>query len=486
MSSTDGGTRAHQIAAALEKLTLTRDRSFRDAMVDSIGRDLESPLNAQDSDYPRIHLYNIVTACMDRPGAMEGMIRFLEFAAGDLPGTALVRRLVSPVADSIPATDRSAAQRMLEGRTIPHLSRIFCIACGGAVTPPGHLRDAWEAFSILLDLNARPDGLPPHLMFAALFAQAPEAKSVADELWAWVDEQAGVLRAQGAAAGADTLLTLRNGHTVPTAALPLHLVIMIESSLVDGPGMYVIDHWRQFHPTEWRPEPAGTRKTCAISDIPLRVAELIQDAISGWASQFNDPLAIEFVLPMELINLGVDQWLWEPDDGEGVPIGAAFEVVVRSQDRLSDTSWHYAWRRRSRMLADPSHDCRIHPMPDGMNGDARKFRVYLDQSTAVACLLETPPDEEPGRSQLKAALKTGLPAVLWCRDRRAVARFSEAVGAINARRLPPEIKRLRQNAILAQGAESSYAQHISLLWDDHGHFLDVNASILTPGPSTSA
>lgn len=478
--SRDPASPIHQIAEALAKIPLTRDRSFRDAMIDSIGRELESPVNVPDSPYAQIHLYYIVTACTDRPGALAAMVRFLEYAAGELPGTALVRRLVSPAADVLPAADRDAARRLLEGRTIPHLSRIFCVACGGAVTPPGHLRDAWEAFSLLLDANARPDGVPPHLAFAALFAQASDVRDVADELRAWVEDQAGVLRAQGAGQAADTLLAIHEDHKVPPPGLPLHLIIMIEPSLTEGPGVYSIRHWRQAHPSEWRPEPASTEWVCTLAGIPPRVAELIQETISGWASQFDDPLALDFVLPIELINLDVDQWFRESGDEQAVPIGAEFEVVVRSQDRISEATWHYAWRRRSRMLADPSHDCRIHPTPPGMDGDPRKFRVYLDQATAVACILDTPPDTEPGRSQLIAALRAGLPVVLWCRDRASMSRFGDAIGGINARRLPPEIKRLRQNAILAEDSNLSFARHISLLWDDHGHFLDVDTPLRHP------
>ncbi|WP_460356041.1 VMAP-C domain-containing protein [Actinoallomurus acanthiterrae] len=479
MTGTESGSSVPRIADALEGISLMLDRSVRDAMVDFIGRELDGPLNVRDSDYAKIHLYNLVAACADRPGAFQAMVRFLDHVAGDLPGTALVRRMISPVAEALPTADCTAVRRLLEGRTIPQLTRIFCIACGGSVPPPGHLNDAWEAFSILLDMNARPDGTPPHLLFAALFAQAPEAKGVAEGLRAWIVDQAMLLRAAGAEEAADSLLAIRD-RTWPAAGLPLHLIIMIEPSLTEGPGGFLITHWRQFHPAEWRPEPAGRETRCGFDDIPGGVADLIREAVSGWASQFNDPLTIEFVLPSELINLDVDQWLREPPDDQSVPIGAEFEVVVRSRDRLSETSWHHAWRRRSRMLADPSHDCRIHPTPPDMNGDPRKFRVYLDQATAVACILDSSPDEEPGRSQLKASLRAGLPVVLWCRDRRSAADFGAAVAAINARRLPPEIKRLRQNAIIAEGTGSTYGQHISLLWDDHGHFLDVNARIRLP------
>lgn len=474
------GVDVPRIAEALASIPMLLDRSYRDAMVDHIGRELDGPLDVRDSGYPKIHLYNVVAACADRPGALKAMVRFLDFVAKDLPGTALVRRLVSPVEEVLPAADCTAVRRLLEGRTIPQLTRIFYIACGGTQTPPGHLHDAWEAFSILLDANARPDGTPPHLLFATLFAQAPEAKGVAEDLRAWIAHQTELLRAAGAEEAADSLQALRDDRRWPAAGLPLHLIVMIEPSLTEGPGKYVITHWRQCHPAEWRPEPAGTVEGCGGDDIRDRVADLIQEAVSDWASRFNDPLTIEFVLPFELINLDVDQWFRDPLDDQSIPIGVEFEVVVRSRDRLSKTSWHHAWRRRSRMLADPSHDCRIHPTPPEFNGDARKLRAYLDQAAAVACILDSSPEADPGRSQLRTALHAGLPVVLWCRDSDSAADFGAAIGAINARRLPPEIKRLRQDAIIAEGATSAYGLHISLLWDDHGHFLDVDGPIQPP------
>lgn len=90
-----------------------------------------------------------------------------------------------------------------------------------------------------------------------------------------------------------------------------------------------------------------------LSAVREHVGALIHEAERGWAYELDDSLVLEFVLPLDMINLDVDQWT---RDASGMPdpppLGAEYEILVRSQERLRALGLHRAWRQRWQVLVD--------------------------------------------------------------------------------------------------------------------------------------
>lgn len=476
-----------EIAKVLREIPALLDRSAQATLVESVGRDLGRALVVRDGSTPQVHLYNIVAACHDEPGGLDAMMRFLDYLVSDHPATARVRALISPVQDAVTAEDGQVIDRLLRGRRTAHLARLFCVAAGGAVTPPAVLRDALHAFHILADHNVRADGLAPHLVFVSLLAEAvamgaePQAAVLAAELRDWLARQVRRMRDDGQDDIADRLTRLDHCRgPVPDASLPICVVIMVEPDLTGPPGGYVLSHWRQIDPTTWCPEPGGERIRLRVAEIPDAVAHLLQEAETGWARPLGEPLYVEFVLPTELLNLDVDQWTRErPPDPYSVPIGTEYDVVVRSQERLRTPVWHRSWQRRSRLLHEPGAECVVHELPHGLAERPRALRVHLNrEESVVACLLTAPPDVEPGRSQLAVAMRAGLPVVLWCRDAECGEQLTRLLRNLDIRQLRSRIRQLRSAAAMGDSdPDAKLGSHITLLWDDQERFLDLTEPI---------
>ncbi|WP_369809081.1 hypothetical protein [Nocardia sp. NRRL S-836] len=76
----------------------------------------------------------------------------------------------------------------------------------------------------------------------------------------------------------------------------------------------------------------------------MRAGELVA-GVEGWAENASS-ISIEFILPKDLLNLPVEQWLG-PADEIAMPIGIDYPVSLRSLERSWDKEKHRRWRRRS-------------------------------------------------------------------------------------------------------------------------------------------
>jgi hypothetical protein len=405
---------------------------------------------------------------------------------------------VSPAQSLLEPSVEMQARDLLEGLSVPYLARLYHVAAGGGLAPgPNRLIDAWDAFSILLDVNAGPEG-PPHLVFVELLIQMMERKPApgerpAREEWRaaklreWLTGQLEVLRAAGDTGTADRLDRIREQPDLAIRAdLPIYLIIQLEPipDLEEGLRLCRLSHWRQLHPLRWCPEP-GEDRVVPLDQVPEHIAELIQDAEGGWAYQLDDSLVLEFVLPLELLGLAPDLWTRDPPGAPyPTPLGAEYEVIVRSHDQLRPLNLHRAWRRRWRVLAD-AIECTTHwAAMDGPSDPELLRDRLLTRKDVVTCVLSSAPDREPGRTELAMALRTGIPVVLWHRGDSTPFEFREAMREVierpDIRGLPGDIKRLRGTAALGEDRAAWASREMTLLWDDPHHFLGQTAPLRPP------
>ncbi|MEV0667409.1 hypothetical protein ACIBI3_37730 [Actinomadura luteofluorescens] len=479
---------ALEIVEALADVRELQDASGRMTFIHAIGEVLGTPLLIQHHSSPKIILYNVVTACREHAGGMEALLLALDFLAGTTLAAARVRRLAWP------ETRHDDLSDVLTGLRMPELLRIYHTACGADPVAVDRPDDAWKAFSALPRMNTGDETVPPHLVFVELLLRAmrrraSEADGGADawrveKLVRWLDAQI----AGGDRLGAGDLGWLRDQEAADPAPLePCYLIMQLEPA-GEAPDDQLIrlSHWRQIHPFEWRPQ-RGADRVLPLAQIPAAVRDLIQEAESGWAYHLDDPLVLEFVLPMDLLHLAPDQWSLDPQsEPYPTPLGCEYEVVVRSFERLRTLPLHRAWRRRWSTLALAGD-----ALPAGLRiagpTDLDRLRgMLMNDGNVVVYVLSSRPDREPGRTELRMALRAGVPVVLWNREDASPDELADVLGRIreekDIRRLPAVVKQIRAQALLDDGRDRSLFSSMALLYDDPHHYLTETPSALEASP----
>ncbi|MEV3924143.1 effector-associated domain 2-containing protein [Actinomadura coerulea] len=491
------------IVALLLDIPDMREAAARSIVLHYISEHVRAPVLLPDLPQPRYYLYHLVLACREIPDGLQLLVRAIEFVAGPTAAVAHLKRMLSPVRAHLEPVVETQIEDLLTDLRIPSLTRLYVAATGnGIATVPFRLTDAWDAFSALLDHNTAPGKPSPHLIFVAMLLQTMQTRQTAgsagtEEAWRlkrlreWLALQTEQLRGAGDVAQADYLDRMRDrsGVLATRADKPIYLIIQLEPlpDLVEDEVMCRLSHWRQIHPLEWRPEP-GDDKVVRLSEVREHVGALIHEAERGWAYELDDSLVLEFVLPLDMINLDVDQWTRDASEmPDPPPLGAEYEILVRSQERLRALGLHRAWRQRWQVLVDAVDGLTYwaaagepaHPRPMGDR--------LLSSREIVACVLSGPPDREPGRGELWKALRAGVPVVLWHRADRLAPEMREAVRQVvdrpDIRALPTDIRRLRGNAPSHDGNGRS-ALEVTLLWDDPNHFLDDARALRAPAART--
>jgi hypothetical protein len=475
-----------EIVDLLSEVRELQEEAGRSILVHAIGEALGQPIMLPAYPTPKFFLYYLVLACRDFPAGMSALVNAVEFIAGRTVAAVRLRRLVSPAQDLLEPAIETQIEDLLTDLRVPSLPRLYYAAVGSSVASvPRHLDDAWEAFSVLLDHNCAPDRPPPHLAFVAMLLQALKARDAeglddsrrAKRLREWLTAEIETLRHEGATAPADELDRMRDRpEPISTGSdQPIYLIIQLEPmpELAEEDTMCRLSHWRQVDPLGWRPEP-GEDRVVPLRDVPDHVAELIQEAEGGWAYQFDDSLVLEFVLPLDMINLALDQWTRDPPESPyPTPLGTEYEIVVRSYERLHARDLHRAWRQRWQVLAE-AIECATYWAGTQEPAQRMSDRLQTSRET-VACVLSGPPDREPGRTELWMALRAGIPVVLWHRADESDEELKQMLRGVVGRppdlvELPRNIKRLRGAA--PPGHLEREPMQVTLLWDDPNHFLD--------------
>lgn len=468
-----------------------QEESGRTAILYTIGEFLGEPVMVSPQPNPRLFLFYLVLTCRELPGGEEALVNALEAIAGRTGAVVRLRRLVSPAQDLLEPAVETEIEDLLTGIRVSSLARLYYAAVGNSVASmPRPLNDAWDAFSVLLDHNCAPDRPPPHLSFVAMLLQAVKARDGGDpketrranHLRQWLTREIETLKQRGAATQAEELARMRDRpKPIAVGSEPLYLVVQLEPmpELDEDEEMCRLSHWRQVDPVGWRPV-AGEDRIVPVHEVAVHVAELIREAESEWAYPFDDALVLEFVLPLTLINLALDEWTRDPPDTRyPTPLGTEYEIHVRSYERLHMRDLHRAWRQRWRVLVETAESATY--WADAKDSGRRMGDRLRASPTTVACVLSGPPDREPGSSELWMALRAGVPVVLWHRTDESDEDLKEVLRDVVDR--PGLVKQSIKRMRCAAPAEQSTREpmQISLLWDDPNHILDEPEALRHPG-----
>jgi len=453
----------------LEQVHSLADPGTRRLFVQLLNEHFKTTLVIEDLPAPRTHLFNIVLAC--RGQHPQGLNKLGEVLEQIEPGSTPVRK-ARAVIEEMTATalisddDRRELLHLLETTPVDRLAEFVRTAAGSAVALISNERHPLEALTTLERLNARPDGMPPLLVFVELVATHSTGQH-ADQLREWNNRQAARMGVK------ERLTAVRLDHTPEPLAqddLVAYLVIRIEQDLLDG-DRYTVAHWRNNDPTEWLPR-RGKSFAGSLAELRAHVADLVADAEMTWAKDAA-AIRVEFLLPYHLLNLPVDQWDLEAGNPPPRLLGLHYQVVVRSLDRARSPRWHREWRRRWQLLtkmptATPTQEEHWH----WSTGTRTRHLSVLDAKLATKkhivslVLRSAPAGAEPG--EVMVGVRSGVPVMLWQRTESGRSAFETEVKGLRDA-LPELVERLRElrsRARLSARADTHVGSRISLLWDD--------------------
>lgn len=377
------------------------------------------------------------------------------------PAPAAAARVLPQLSDQ----EMNRLAGMLTGLDVPALRAVIGRVAGHDVQAALPGDDAWSVVWHLAEFNAGPDGLPPVMLFVELLARQVGDRSLRDRLRAWNDRQANTLELMAELAHA------RSSAAPIAADVRLHLMIVVQPDGIET-DRYMVCAWRQSDPDEW-PPPREEAHAAREDEIEQLIDELVLDAERAWQGH-TGTAALEIVLPRKLLRLPVHLWHKEHVSGNPRPLCLEYSVVVRSLERMVTDYWHRAWKRRWRTLQDDPRQADVHfARPAGPDSPYAIDAVLESEELCTAIVLSGAPSPEPGKAdQLTAALRSGLPAVLWHRldaDEASIRRIVDWLAdGDGLRDLPTRSHVLRRDAHRddVPRFDGAAVLELFLLWDD--------------------
>ncbi|HWC84872.1 MAG TPA: hypothetical protein VG756_33340 [Pseudonocardiaceae bacterium] len=388
------------------------------------------------------------------------------------------RTSIAQPLDVLSEAEHDELRGLLTDVEVAQLPVLVARATGVNVPADGVGPTVWDAVEYLLDINARPVGVPPVLIFVALLTTRVEEK-LGQKLLAWNESVAGRHRVL------DQVREFRVTEKPEDDAL-LHLMVLVEHDGVD-PERLLVSHLRQDNPEVWPPQRSDVR-VVGSADLENEIDDLVRRAEIAW-SGFRGEVALEFVLPRTLLHLPVQRWRKEANTPGAVPLSLEYTVVLRSLERMRSAQWHRVWHNRWQTLTSAPHKARVHFARPADPDQPYRINAELTDPQLVAIVLSQGPDVEarPG-DELAAALRSGLPAVLWVHPRcpeeilrTAVTHLAEHGGL---RQLPARLLSARRKTMIEPNDQQTFADAIHnlvLMWDDPRRLVKLDPSL--PGNS---
>ncbi|MCO8271726.1 hypothetical protein M1L60_14105 [Actinoplanes sp. TRM 88003] len=346
-------------------------------------------------------------------------------------------------------------------------------AVGGLAPPPADHESLVEMAARLAARNAGPDRIPPLIRFAEHVA-ARAAHRLGGQMRAWTDRVARQILQIGELIPAyrqsvdETVARERGAGRPPIRPC---LLIQIERDGIES-GRCEVRYWIQRRLRHWDPEPSDPQQT-TFRELERVLQQAIRHAESSW-HDLDEPVGIELLLPVDLLNTAVEWWHTELGSAAPVPLCLDYRVVVRSLDRMRAPHRHRVWNQRWRSLWQNPRPPRVQQGrsdadKEGLGPWTARLRENLD---VTAVVLGASPEEEAGGQELQSALRAGIPVILWDHRPGALAsEMAQLLGRVTA--VPPgelidRVHALRHNAgLLASAAQHRHpGRHLAVLWDD--------------------
>ncbi|MFJ6929656.1 hypothetical protein ACIQUP_20415 [Streptomyces nigra] len=467
---------------ALLSVGALRERSARALLAEMVGESLDRRVDLREQATVPMQLLELVRFCTRCPDGLSALARKLPMLDPGCPQAVLVRRLADEWTavdslDGLPEITDSwdFLTGTLGALTMSHEMRTALVRAATharVAAPPTHAENPWHDFLHMAGQGAPRDGLPPWMLYLDRSTDSMNHLLAGEVL---ARNRKWALRC-----GLAQLLDMERTQRLrsPTAPVRPHqefLAIHITPDPLDSES-YTVSH--SFMSTARGPhwEQGDALPQVPRDGLEEAVSGIVR-SVEGAAGDRPADLWLEFVLPFELLNLPVDWWPRDTTESPHVPLAVDYPVVIRSLDRLQNSAWHRFWRHRWLQLSlgePPAQSLYVHAV-GGDGGHLRGLEARLgDNQQVVATVLSEPPlpGQNHGRRELEAALRSGLPVVIWHRTDRSTQEFLDVVRTLLAegwQRLPAKVAAYRRQAAIHDGDDRDGhhpGRHLTLLWDD--------------------
>jgi hypothetical protein len=452
------------IVQVLERTGRFAGLSARTELIRLIARQRSVVLGIEPVAHERTHLLFIVRACGNRD-CLSDLVEALDEYGLDEQVMWRLRQLndewdgLANVADP----DRwLTIKDILEQVDVSNGISLFR-AVQWRSPPPAHCRSVWHLFAFLATSNSDEQGAPSFMTFLWLVADQLDGRSGRPlrELLRRMASEWNITDTFQRVSAARRLEVGRSGEN---AAL---LILIEPHPLKDG--LYTVMHWYGWA-ADRRLLIKGTDLEVRYDALQDAVQSIVQSVESEWPTN-DQRLHIEFILPFAMLNVPVEQWPKEIDEDDGpVPLFKHYSVVVRSLDRMRHPGRHRVWRARWDMLTDSPTLARClygQDVPHRLEEE-----ITLD-SRIVAVVLSEPPQHRRGEgmNEIRIAIRTGIPIIMWHRAEAPDAAFRHGVeeslihyGEIA--NLPDRVFELRLTDRGPDDERAEVGRNLVLLWDD--------------------
>ncbi|MDX8029221.1 hypothetical protein SK803_03325 [Lentzea sp. BCCO 10_0856] len=465
------------LVEGLRRIPSLKDRSGRNLFVRMMCDEL-GDLPFEEHANVTSHLYSVAEVCKRHPDGLTTLMVVLERIEQGSVHVAELRDVVqSMTAPRLWSQQESENLfRLLDGAVLPDVAEIYHAVVG--LTAPSLSAQAGyvDVLRALETLNADPSGTPKPLVFVEHLAMRVRPE-LAAELRLWSDRQAAHMGLSAELVAVRRAAAEAPARTMPPPRSDAYLILQVQREGAAGEE-YRLSHWRQLGQSgDWSPM-RGEDVVGDLESVKVRVAELVEEVEAEWA-RFRPNIRIEFVLPSEIINLDVDQWPWETDSLIPEPMGCRYPVVVRSLERMATLKWYRWWHDRWDELRSQLSDTGAvqresawWSRPANEDGLRRLTSAFARTPKLVSLVLSAPPSAEMvGRDEVAAALRAGVPLILWHRERCDSVEFvAVAESLLHGAGDPHDLlERLRLARVTAfeQGAVPGHVgEKLTVLLDD--------------------
>jgi hypothetical protein len=456
------------IERLLECSSLQSDAG-RQILVEMIAGAIGQRLPVHSQGTLRIQLFEIVMWCAKVPEGLPILIDTVIQLEQETWHTITLQLLLDEwlAVDLVPTEDWPIFRSALSDLAPPKLNELFIAATRSRLpSPPARCTTAWQIFVYLTGVNAGADGLSPSMIFLDQLAELLPSE-IGQEIRLRNRRRAGQL---------GLIPALNTAVWGPSEAEPkvpssAYLVIQLEADGVDA-DRYLLSHWHQWDTDAWRPR-RGDDRLVHRAKLESAVEKLVAD-IEARSPNLLGTMTLEFVLPWELLNAPVDWWRKETQSSRPTPLAMDYPIVVRSLERLRTRRWHRLWHQRwLRARQDGETSTQVYWSSPSGNDYLTLLETDLKSDDRITSLIlsEPPHIDGAGLGEVEAALRAGLPVIIWhrsdCTRKDFVNAVSDLTGGTLAE-LPARARELRRQALRLDPdiRDSHIGRHLTVLWDD--------------------
>jgi hypothetical protein len=467
--------------AALHDIGALHDRYARAVLLELVGETLGRPADVREQATAQLQLLELFRFCTRHQDGLSVLARQLPTVEPGCTQAPVVQRLadewtaldaldgLADVTDSWEYLGSSLGRLAMSHGKRTALVRAATHTRVSA--PPPHAENCWHDFLHLAGQGAPRGGLPPWMVYLERSTDTM-GNAVALEVLARNRQWA---LSCGLAELLDHDRRRAPAATVPVRPYQEYLAIHIAPDPLES-GHYTVSHSFMSDARGSRWEHGATYARVPAAGLQGIVTGIIR-TVEGVGGDRLAHVWLEFVLPFELLNLPVDWWPRDTAEVPNVPLAVNYPVVIRSLDRLQNRAWHRFWRARWQQLTRDEHPSKSVYVNVGRRGGdhLRGLEARLgDNEHFVALVLSEPPlpDGGHGRRELQAALRSGLPVVIWHRAGHTTQEFRELLDSLldeGLQRLPAKVAAYRRRAAIDAADDENavhLGRHITVLWDD--------------------